>query len=290
MERLACSCGCGSCGASAALRAGEGNTIEGVATVFGVQFDSPLGELVIERGAFPVGSVRLPLLWAHSEADPVGVVEKLEETANELRFRARVSATQRGSEALNLLADGFPLQTSIGIDRLDEVRGARGKPTVLRKARLWEVSLVTFGACGQQGCRVDVHAAAQGGATFADRVRRDLERARGLAERAERAGAQPTARQRAIVESLAAWRGFKGRVHWFADGWERGRAEDGDIYLRTDLEPRELARVTLHELAHIELKHCDRRAHLSDEQAEIEATTTAWRWEASPQFWEVLRC
>lgn len=137
---------------------GDGRTIVGIA----VPFDQPTeiasyGGTYTEtfrRGAFTRtlterGASRIKLLAIHdSTTMPLGRLSSATEDATGLRIEARVSQTQAGDEALQLVADGALDAFSIGFapvpagDRWNATRTAVERVEV----KLHEVSLVPFPA------------------------------------------------------------------------------------------------------------------------------------------------
>ncbi|MFL6863363.1 MAG: HK97 family phage prohead protease [Allosphingosinicella sp.] len=108
-------------------------------------FDRPdRGGDVVRAGAFArsVGKgERVPLLWQHDSARPIGRIEYLKEDKRGLRVIARLSGSQAGREAGALLRDGAVRGLSFGY----RVRAASGQaPRELRELDLIEVSLVTL--------------------------------------------------------------------------------------------------------------------------------------------------
>jgi len=108
-------------------------------------FDRPdRGGDVVRRGAFArtLGrGERVPLLWQHDAARPVGRIEYLKEDKRGLRVIARLSEGAAGREAAALLRDGAVRGLSFGY----RVRDAKGDaPRELREVDLVEVSLVTL--------------------------------------------------------------------------------------------------------------------------------------------------
>jgi len=128
----------------------EGRTVEGYAAVFG---NIDLGDDIIHRGAFAKTLAergnKVKFLWQHNTAEPLGRVLQLNEDERGLFFKAVISDTARGRDALALLRDGAISGMSIGYD---PVRGgvdyskddAGHTLRNLREVRLWEVSLATM--------------------------------------------------------------------------------------------------------------------------------------------------
>ena len=109
-------------------------------------FDRPdRGGDVVRAGAFARslagGGRRVPLLWQHDCARPIGRIEYLREDRRGLRVIARLSGSAAAREAAALLKDGAVGGLSFGY----RVREASGEaPRELRDLDLVEVSLVTF--------------------------------------------------------------------------------------------------------------------------------------------------
>jgi hypothetical protein len=129
----------------------EGRTVEGYAAIFG---NVDQGGDVIHQGAFAKTLVerghKVKFLWQHDTTEPIGRVIEMAEDEVGLRFKAIISDTQRGRDALALLSDGAIDGMSIGYDAIpggtDYSKQEDGGETVrhLREIRLWEISLVTF--------------------------------------------------------------------------------------------------------------------------------------------------
>lgn len=115
--------------------------IAGYASVFGVP---DTGGDVVLAGAFRGAAKGVPLLWQHDAKEPIGFVESLGEDARGLRIVARVVASGRGEQAVQLLRagaiDGLSFGYRVKASRPDWVRGVRQ----LASLDLIEVSLVTF--------------------------------------------------------------------------------------------------------------------------------------------------
>jgi HK97 family phage prohead protease len=115
--------------------------IAGYASVFGVP-DSG-GDMVM-AGAFAGAGQSVPLLWQHDTKEPIGFVESMQEDRRGLRVVARVVASGRGEQAVQLLKagalDGLSFGYRVKAARPDRATGVRR----LERLDLIEVSLVTF--------------------------------------------------------------------------------------------------------------------------------------------------
>jgi len=106
---------------------------------------------VIQRGAYaktiqergPQGANRIKFLWQHDPWDPIGVPVELAEDERGLRAVTKIPATTRGRDALILYEEGVLTEHSVGIDVL---RRADADQAVIEEVRLWEGSVVTWGA------------------------------------------------------------------------------------------------------------------------------------------------
>lgn len=117
--------------------------VEGLGSVFG---NVDLGFDRIEKGAFK-DTLRtnrsLPMLWQHRDDQPIGVWNSLKETDVGLHVKGQINLeVNQGREARALAAQGAVKGLSIGYiprdyEYEDDVR-------VIKRADLWEVSLVTF--------------------------------------------------------------------------------------------------------------------------------------------------
>lgn len=121
---------------------------EGIAAAFG---NVDLGGDVIEPGAFQASLVehkaagtRPALLWQHDQAQPIGVIDALDETPAGLAIKGRLAVdTQKGSEAYALAKMGALDGLSIGYRAKKATRDARGIRKITA-ADLAEVSMVTL--------------------------------------------------------------------------------------------------------------------------------------------------
>lgn len=122
-------------------------TFSGYASKFG---NVDLHNDIIEKGAFTKTiSERKPknmikVLWQH--IDPIGMPDVIEETDEGLYVEGKISKTQKGDEAIELMRDGVVDGMSIGYDVIkddvDQEKGVR----LLKELKLYEVSIVTWGA------------------------------------------------------------------------------------------------------------------------------------------------
>jgi HK97 family phage prohead protease len=124
----------------------------GVASVFGGVVDAQI-PTIIHRGAFTKtlqeGGRKVVILWQHNDAEPIGVPVKMFETEEGLAIEARISRTTRGRDALTLMRDGVLTAMSIGFDPIKAETQTMADGSIVRhvrEVRLWEVSLVTWGA------------------------------------------------------------------------------------------------------------------------------------------------
>jgi len=129
----------------------------GVASVFGQMVDT-FPPTRILRGAFTQtiqqDAARLRLLWQHNADWPVGIPLELQERADGLYLHGKISQTQMGKDALTLMKDfqaaGKPMDLSIGFDPQTWAMVTEqqdGEPVRhISQLKLWEISLVTWGA------------------------------------------------------------------------------------------------------------------------------------------------
>jgi hypothetical protein len=132
----------------------ETGLFTGYASLFGI---ADAQNDIVERGAFSAsllkrGAAGIRMLWQHDPAEPIGTWVSLAEDPVGLRVTGRlVTHTQRGREALDLMAAGAVDGLSIGFKAV-RAGGRRGGARRLLEVDLWEVSVVTFPALG--GARV----------------------------------------------------------------------------------------------------------------------------------------
>ncbi len=127
----------------------EVGVFEGLASTFGNR--DMMGDLV-EPGAFSAALARpgtIKMLWQHDARAPIGVWERIRETAAGLEVKGRlVLEVQQARETLALLKAGAVDALSIGFSVLrggaefDRERSLRR----IKAVDLWEISVVTFPA------------------------------------------------------------------------------------------------------------------------------------------------
>lgn len=121
---------------------------EGIACAFNVRSEGGGRPTVFKPGAFAKTlkeqGARVKVLWQHDTSEPLGRPLWIRETDAGLLFRARLDDTSRGRDALKLLRSGTLNEISVGIDVIKSRDSGDVREIV--EARLWEFSLVTFGA------------------------------------------------------------------------------------------------------------------------------------------------
>jgi hypothetical protein len=103
---------------------------------------------VFEKGAWKKtikeNRSRIKILWQHNTEEPIGLPVTMESDGNGLLVSGRISETTRGKDSLILLRDKVISDLSVGFDTIIDTwkEGIR----YIKEARLWEFSLVTWGA------------------------------------------------------------------------------------------------------------------------------------------------
>lgn len=127
----------------------QGRTIEGYAAAFG---NVDLVNDVLHQGAFSKTlqerGGKIKFLWQHDTKQPIGRVLEMNEDPRGLFFKAIISDTQTGRDALALLRDGAIDGMSIGYDPVVHDYSKLEGKTVrnLREVKLYEISLCTLQA------------------------------------------------------------------------------------------------------------------------------------------------
>jgi HK97 family phage prohead protease len=122
-------------------------TVEGYASLFG-EIDQARD--MVMRGAFADtlrqrGINRIPMLFQHDPAEPVGVWLELREDHRGLYARGRlIPEVARGRELLSLLRAGAIDGLSIGFRTVQGHIDPRTRIRRLHAVDLWEISIVTF--------------------------------------------------------------------------------------------------------------------------------------------------
>lgn len=133
--------------ASPRVAVANDGTVEGYASLFGEVDQS---RDMVMPGAFAAtlkkrGLRRIPMLFQHDPAEPVGVWLELREDTRGLWARGRlIPDVKRGRELMALVGEGAVDGLSIGYRT---VRGRIDPRTRVRKlyeVDLWEISIVTF--------------------------------------------------------------------------------------------------------------------------------------------------
>lgn len=139
---------------------GDGRTVVGIAVPYDIeQRISPTIVEVFRKGVFrdvTRAANRVKLLFQHKSDSPIGRATMLEERDNGLYGEFRISKTEAGDEALELIRDGVLTNLSVGFQPLKDEK--RNGVVNRMKAHLAEVSLVTFGAYGDAANIVAVRA------------------------------------------------------------------------------------------------------------------------------------
>jgi HK97 family phage prohead protease len=125
----------------------EDGTVEGYASLFGAIDQAR--DMVL-RGAFaqtlrqrPVR--RVPMLFQHDPAEPVGVWLELREDERGLYARGRlIPEVARGRELISLIRNGAIDGLSIGFRTVKGRIDSRTRVRSLLAVDLWEISIVTF--------------------------------------------------------------------------------------------------------------------------------------------------
>ena len=96
-------------------------------------------------GSLPVDGPAPKLIENHDLTKPIGIVAERVETENGMMFRAKISKTRAGDDALALALDGVLDSVSVGAEPIEASYDDDGV-LVVSKARWMELSLVPFGA------------------------------------------------------------------------------------------------------------------------------------------------
>jgi HK97 family phage prohead protease len=122
-------------------------TVEGYASLFG-EIDQARD--MVMAGAFRQslllrGVRRIPMLFQHDPAEPIGIWQELVEDSRGLYARGRlIPDVQRGREVLALVKAGAIDGLSIGFKTVQGRVDPRTRIRRLTQVDLWEISIVTF--------------------------------------------------------------------------------------------------------------------------------------------------
>jgi len=131
----------------------EEGMFRGMASVFNTMIESFV-PTIIDPGAFK-STLASPernvlILWQHDDQTPIGTPTEMWETKHGLEIVGKISNTTQGRDAMTLMRDGVVTEMSIGFDatsfRFEEQGKSKELVRHIDEVRLWEVSLVSFGA------------------------------------------------------------------------------------------------------------------------------------------------
>lgn len=132
---------------------GDTGTFTGLGSVFG-EVDSYRD--IVVKGAFKNSLLdferkkrKVPMLWQHRMAQPIGIYTKLEETSEGLYVEGEINMdVQQGREAHALMKQGALTGLSIGYETVSEkfIKKNEVPYRELHEVKLWEISPVTFPA------------------------------------------------------------------------------------------------------------------------------------------------
>ncbi|WP_338749802.1 HK97 family phage prohead protease [Bacillus sp. FJAT-52991] len=169
----------------------ETNIVEGYASTFGGEPDAY--DDVIVKGAFAKtiqeNGDRIKFLWQHNWDKPIGKVIELREDEIGLYFKAKISETNKGKEAMQLMKDRVIDRLSIGYNTIKREYDSETGIRYLKEISLFEISAVTFPA----NDRAIITAAKNAPEQKAGRV---------LSKQSEKAVREAVEAMKAAVESL----------------------------------------------------------------------------------------
>lgn len=182
-------------------------TVEGYASLFG-EIDQARD--MVMRGAFAdtlrLRSInRVPMLFQHDPAEPVGVWLELREDHRGLYARGRlIPEVTRGRELLSLLRAGAIDGLSIGFRTAQARIDPRTRVRRLHAVDLWEISIVTFPLLAGARVRAVKHQASSSPEPKVSHARTRAERdwralMGGVVEAAERRPLQVVRRRRRVL-------------------------------------------------------------------------------------------
>jgi len=130
---------------------GADGMIEGYASVYG---NVDRGNDIVASGAFDESikatydkGRKVKMLWQHDPSQPIGVWNEYESDQRGLKLRGTIlTDIPKGAEAYALLKAGAVEGLSVGYRTLDHeyTKSPNGSIREIKKAELWETSVVTF--------------------------------------------------------------------------------------------------------------------------------------------------
>lgn len=130
----------------------ENGAFEGYASVFG-ELDAYRD--IVVAGAFNKSlqedflskNRKVPMLWQHDDADPIGIYPVLHEDSKGLFVQGACNMeVQQGRECHALMTQGALTGLSIGYNTIDADWDDQNHARILKTLKLWEISPVTFPA------------------------------------------------------------------------------------------------------------------------------------------------
>lgn len=123
----------------------DDNIIEGYGAFFN-NVDSHREK--IQRGAFAKtikeNKNRIKYLWQHDMREPIGKILEIYEDEKGLYLKAKISETDTGKKAMQLVRDGILNEMSIGFETIKDDYETQKNIRTLKEIKLYEVSLVTL--------------------------------------------------------------------------------------------------------------------------------------------------
>lgn len=105
---------------------------------------------IIKKGSFlktiAENRERMKFLWQHDMAEPIGKFLEMFEDENGLYIKAKISNTDVGSKAMQLIRDGVLDEMSIGYETIKDEYDRQNNVRYIKEVKLYEVSIVTIAA------------------------------------------------------------------------------------------------------------------------------------------------
>jgi HK97 family phage prohead protease len=123
----------------------ESGSFAGYGSVFNI-IDSS-GDMILPGAFADCDYKTVKFLWQHQHDQPIGVISELYEDTRGLAVKGKILRnTQKGADAYTLVKEGATVGLSIGFEPLSWHYDPKSNIHLLRKLKLWEISLVTFPA------------------------------------------------------------------------------------------------------------------------------------------------